>query len=101
MRISEIYEGWKNQLLPPKKLKAMIGRVSRNRRAICNVCAHHSMFHNTLRPDVHCTLCLCTLIAKTKCLSCYCPDDPPRWGAILTDEQEEEMKNEDNEGSIA
>ena len=57
------------------------------------------MFHNTLRPDAHCTICGCVLKPLTKCLSCKCDDKPPRWEAVLTDEQEEEMKDESKAGS--
>ena len=77
----------------------MIGRVSLKRRNVCNECEHHSMFHNTLRPDAHCTICGCVLKPLTKCLSCKCDDKPPRWEAVLTDEQEEEMKDESKAGS--
>ena len=58
---------------------------------ICNNCPHHSKHHNTpLRPDAHCTHCGCTLSAKTKCLSCACPIG--KWEALLTEQQEEEIK---------
>lgn len=58
---------------------------------ICNDCPFHSKHHNTpLRPDAHCTHCGCTLSAKTKCLSCACPIG--KWEALLTEQQEEEIK---------
>ena len=92
IQIDKIYEGWRNHLFPSEHLKRVINNVARKRRNICNVCEHNSVFHSTFRPDVHCTICDCTLIAKTKCLSCECPDN--RWKAMVTEEEEEEMLNE-------
>ena len=90
--ISQIYEGWRNNLLPPKELKNKIVETSRERLAICKGCEYHS--HNrknykTIRPDAHCTHCGCTLAAKTKCLSCACPLE--KWLALVTPDEEEEM----------
>lgn len=93
MRINfrEVYEGWRNHLLPPKHLKKAIESVSRRRRYICDRCEHNSKFHSTIRPDIHCMECLCTLSAKTKCLSCECPLSPPKWEAVISEEQEDEI----------
>ena len=93
MNVHEIYEGWRNHLFPPHRIANIINAVSVSRRKICNTCPHNSKFSDSIRRDVHCTLCGCTLVAKTKCLSCSCPDDPPRWKAVLTDEQEDEILN--------
>jgi len=73
MSLGQIIEGWKNHLLPEERTKAFIEHVSNQRMAICNECEHVSTKHNTIRPDVHCTNCGCTLAAKTKCLTCECP----------------------------
>ena len=35
MKLSEIYEGWRNKILPPEKLKDKIAEVSAERIAIC------------------------------------------------------------------
>ena len=94
INLSNIYEGWRNHLFPPEELKEIIKKVSRSRRRICDSCEYNSKFHKTLRFDIHCTHCECTLSAKTKCLSCSCPLSPPKWTAVLTDEQEEEIQNE-------
>ncbi len=99
INFNQIYEGWRNQLFPPDHLKKAIESVSRSRRKICNYCEHNSNYHNTLRPDIHCVLCGCTLSAKTRCLSCECPDDPPRWKAVLTDEQEDELNEKEEENN--
>ena len=73
MSLGQIIEGWKNHLLPEERKKAFIENVSNSRMDICNGCEHVSTKHKTIRPDVHCTECGCTLSAKTKCLTCECP----------------------------
>tara|TARA_R100001198_G_C5231725_1_gene210724 strand:+ start:897 stop:1193 length:297 start_codon:yes stop_codon:yes gene_type:complete len=87
IKLSEIYEGWRNNLIPPENLKDKIVEVSNERMDICNSCENHSKNHKTVRPDAHCVSCGCTLSAKTKCLSCSCPIN--KWEAVLTSEEEE------------
>lgn len=91
MNIFQIYEGWRNNLFPPEKLKEVIAETSSSRMEICNNCEYVSTKHKSIRKDVHCTDCGCTLSAKTKCLSCDCP--LKKWVALVTIEQEEEMVN--------
>ena len=82
-KIKQIAEGWKNTLAPEEAKKQLITTVSRARINICRNCQYHSRHHNTpLRPDAHCTHCGCTLSAKTKCLSCECPLDIPKWHPV-------------------
>jgi len=95
MELSKIYEGWRNKLVPPAELKDVIEKVSSERMDVCNTCEHHSenakkKGFSSMRPDIHCTNCGCTLSAKTKCLSCACPLD--KWKAVLTDKQEQEIE---------
>lgn len=73
MKLTQIYEGWKNHLLPEERTKAFIEHVSLERTSICEACDKHSSKHSTIRPDAHCVECGCTLSAKTKCLTCECP----------------------------
>ena len=73
MSLKQIYEGWKNHLLPEERKKAFIEHVSKERINVCEQCDKHSSKHITMRPDAHCTECGCTLSAKTKCLTCECP----------------------------
>jgi hypothetical protein len=68
---------------------------------ICNRCKFNSenkkatdKKFKTIRPDVHCISCGCTLSAKTACLSCSCPKK--FWMDVLSQEQENEI-NEANE----
>jgi predicted nucleic acid-binding Zn ribbon protein len=90
-KLSQIYEGWKNNLFPLDKLKDKILEVSSERMAICESCKNHSKNHKTIRPDNHCVSCGCTLSAKTKCLSCKCPID--KWSEVLTKEQEKNYES--------
>ena len=91
MNISNIYEGWRNNLFPPEELKEIITEVSLQRMEICDACEFHSKNHKTLRPDDHCTKCSCPLVTKTKCLSCSCPFN--KWEAVLTEDQQIEIEN--------
>lgn len=95
MNLSQIYEGWKNNLFPASELKDIIAQVSEERLKICDGCEHHSKNHKGVRPDAHCTNCGCTLSAKTKCLSCSCPLN--KWVAIATNEQVQEMHDASKE----
>ena len=103
MSLKEIYEGWRNHLVPPERLKEEIEKVAEERLKICETCEFNSKFHKTLRPDKHCTVCGCTLVAKVKCLSCDCPKD--KWNNVLTEEEEqhyeENVTTEDSFGSPA
>ena len=87
---SQIYEGWKNNLLPSKELRPLISPVSKERTSICEECEFHSKHHKTFRLDDHCTDCGCTLSAKTKCLSCECPKG--KWLALIEQDKEDELK---------
>ena len=100
INLEQIWEGWSNHLFPPEELKEIIKKVSRSRRRICDSCENHSKHHSSIRFDIHCIICGCTLSAKTKCLSCECPLTPPKWNAVLTDEQEEVIQNETERNNI-
>lgn len=96
MKINELYEGWRNKLIPPSDIKELIGVVGNERMEMCNACEYHSKhLKSSMRPDDYCTRCGCTLSAKTKCLSCKCPMD--YWKAVLTKKQEHEITQDDNE----
>jgi hypothetical protein len=83
MSLSKIYEGWKNHLIPDKDMEELIKEVSQVRMDICNLCDLSSINKEnyfSIRPDVHCTDCGCTLIAKTKSMASSCPKD--KWLAV-------------------
>jgi hypothetical protein len=92
---SEIYEGWRNALIPPEHLKQLIQQVSCERMEICCECEFNSKNtkKKSIRPDEHCMECGCTLSAKTKCLSCNCPLEFPKWEAVITQQQEDEIES--------
>lgn len=86
-----IWEGWKNDLIPPKKLKEFIKQTSEERLSLCRQCPNNSKFHKTLRIDEHCIHCGCPLSKLTKCLSCDCSEEKnenKKWFAVLTLEQQ-------------
>lgn len=94
MRIAQIYEGWKNSLLPAEELKEQIALARSTRMQMCEACPNHSKNHKTVRPDAHCIACGCTLSAKTACLSCHCPIH--KWEAEVVDEYDEKIKEFEN-----
>jgi hypothetical protein len=95
INFSQIYEGWKNNLFPAADMKEYIKQVGKERMSICEECEFISTKHESVRPDVHCTECGCTLAAKTKCLSCACPLN--KWKAVVSSQEEEEqLKKEVN-----
>jgi hypothetical protein len=94
LNFSEVFEGWRNKLFPPAHLKEAIEKVSQERMSICSGCKYNSKNkknYKTIRIDEHCTVCQCTLSAKTKCLSCCCPKG--YWTSVISQEQENEIKN--------
>ena len=94
LNFKQIYEGWRNKIVPPAELRDTIQQVSAERIAICNSCVFHSKNHDTpLRPDDHCTNCGCNLDAKTKCLSCDCPIR--KWTSVIQDHNEFEQFRKD------
>lgn len=95
-KLGQIYEGWKNKLLPDEALKEQIKEVTEKRLAICDGCPNHSKNHRTIRPDAHCIACGCTLSAKTACLSCVCPIN--KWLSEVTADQDEQIKKVTDNG---
>ena len=91
INFSQVFEGWRNKLIPPSQLKELIRQTGDQRMKICSECPHHSKNHKTRRPDDHCVYCGCTLSAKTKCLSCKCPIN--KWLEVATQEEDEKIQN--------
>lgn len=94
INFKQIYEGYKNLIIPSADMKVAISQVRQERLNQCFDCPFHSKFHKTpLRPDDHCTECGCNLDAKTSCLTCECPKQ--KWLAVVsTIEEEEELKKQ-------
>lgn len=78
-KLQEIYDGWKNLLIPDEEIKPHIEEVASARIKICGTCEFDSKQATTLsvidriRFDRHCTKCGCTLSAKTRSLTSSCP----------------------------
>ena len=80
MKLSEVYEGWRNDLIPPEHLKEVIKEVSSKRMKICKACIAYSPLGEgcTLPGTAPCCNnkivvdgeqgCGCPLKKKTKCL---------------------------------
>lgn len=100
LNLAQLYEGWRNKLIPPADMKEQIEQVAKERLAICDRCSHQSENrkktgrYHSIRPDVHCTECGCTLSAKTRCLACKCPIN--KWKEIMSEEQYDEIREELN-----
>lgn len=52
--------------------------------------------YNTIRLEEHCTDCGCPTASKLRCLSCSCP--LAKWGAIITKDEEEQLKEKMEDG---
>lgn len=85
-KLQEMYEGWKNLLVPDSELKPYIEKIAKKRLAICSTCEFDSSIHaSKLRLDRHCTNCGCTLAAKTRSLMSACPVG--KWDAAVIDKE--------------
>lgn len=84
-KLQEIYDGWKNFLVPDKEIEKYVEKIAQNRINICRTCPWNSRNRKTIismaRPDVHCTKCGCPEATKTRSLTSECPLDPPKWTA--------------------
>jgi hypothetical protein len=95
-KIREIAEGWRNVVMPPEKLKELITLTVEHRMKKCLVCPWHSWNSknvNALRPDAYCTKCGCTLSAKMASLRSACPLDPPKWGPVNINIEDDESNS--------
>ena len=93
-----IWEGWRNNIIPPKRIKNYILRTSKERLSVCRECEWHSSKQRTIRIDEHCTVCGCPLKALTKCLSCNCSIEEfgelPKWEAVTSFQEEEDFNEQ-------
>jgi hypothetical protein len=95
MNLQEMYDGWKNLLIPEEELKPFIEEIAAKRTKICEGCPFHSKnvevptLSTRIRFDDHCTKCGCTLSAKTRSLASSCPLEVPLWGPEVNDKQQE------------
>lgn len=69
--------------------------VAKERLAICNICEHISASKCVvIGTNPCCGVCGCSLKLKVRSLSSSCGleeiNEPPKWGPVLTEEQESE-----------
>jgi len=95
---SLIEEGLRNKFFPPKDLKQLIDDTVIERKSICYQCPFMSenakkLFnYKTQRFDKHCSKCGCNLELKTSSLNSSCPDNPPRWESVVSDDDFSNIK---------
>lgn len=94
INFKQVLEGWRNDIFHAKDMEELIHKVSSERLLICQECPHNSNRakengYKTIRPDYHCTICLCPLYKKTKCLSCECPEK--KWEAVSSVAEQDEI----------
>ena len=95
LELRKIFEGFRNSIVPPAKLKELISEVSKERLSICKDCPY-----NSTRGEIgimsKCLACGCFLIPKSKCLSCNCGLEsqklPPKWIAITSEQEDEAIQ---------
>lgn len=89
-KLAQIKEGWRNYLLPPDELKSKIEETGKAREEICLGCPFNSS-PGKINLLSFCRDCGCNLKAKTRCLKCKCPKQ--YWGEVLSEEQDEQIKD--------
>ena len=97
-KLQEMYDGWKNLLIPATELKPHIEKIAATRLNICNTCEFDSnKLVTKVRFDRHCTHCGCTLAAKTRSLISACPIG--KWTAAVKDEENGTDESNTNENT--
>lgn len=92
-------EGWRNDILPPSKMKEAILQMSEERLSICRDCPHDSLNKGIshLVKGEHCTLCGCPLAKKTKSPTSQCPLSPPKWESYMNLGEYEKLNKQNDE----
>jgi hypothetical protein len=99
----EIYEGWKNDLLPKDSLRELIKQVSEERNSICVKCKAYDTTgtgcaiwgtapccNKNVKSETGESGCGCPLKKKQKALQARCPWG--KWDAIVTEKEAENIK---------
>lgn len=64
-KVKEIYEGWKNLLIPDEEIEM----IAKTRIDICNACP----FKQEMLLIDCCSLCHCPIVSKARSLDSECP----------------------------
>jgi hypothetical protein len=76
-----IYEGWRNHLFPPEKLREFLKQLSEARLQECRPCAFNTT-KGSVKEWSRCKECGCALIAKSKAPAKACGIG--KWKAVAT-----------------
>ena len=100
LKFKEIFEGWRNLIMPPEEIKSIIEEVASERELICKGCPFFSVNaklndYKTFRTDDHCTKCGCPIKAKARSLSSQCPMG--YWTNVISEEEAYELNKKINE----
>jgi len=87
-----ILEGIKNAIFTKEDVEI----IAAKRMAICNACP--SIGTNCIAPGTQpcCGECGCSLAFKTRALAASCAHENPKWHAILTTDEEDQLNNQLN-----
>lgn len=91
--ICQILEGVSNTI----SKKEHIEKIAESRMYSCRTCQHFDIEGtNCMVPGTQpcCSICGCNLKFKTRSLSSECPHPVKRWGAVLTQEEEDKLYND-------
>lgn len=92
--LRQISEGLKNSVFK----KEHVEQIAEARMKVCEECPHIDLEGSTcMVPGTQpcCGICGCKLSLKVRCLSCECPDEEfSRWSSVMTQEKEDELKEE-------
>lgn len=86
----QILEGIKNTVMRDE----FVEKIAAKRQKICDSCVRKDVEGaSCIIPGSQpcCNLCGCTLKIKLRSLSTDCPD--LKWGAVITEEEEDELNN--------
>jgi hypothetical protein len=98
----QIAEGIKNNIFRQDHVEA----IAEERMKSCKTCAFLDKEGNDCDvPGTQpcCGICGCSLALKLRSLSTSCPDNKPKWFALVTEEQEDQINyqinNQDQDGN--
>lgn len=90
----QILEGMKNTMFKNQ----MVEEIAQHRMQICQQCSLYTMQNEgcvvagtTPCCDERMGGCGCSLAIKTRSLSSSCPLSPPKWEAVLSQEEEDQL----------
>lgn len=86
-KAKEIIDGWMHLAFKNDAVE----KIATARLNICNTCEYNSRRKNSLRPDVHCMKCGCTLASKVRSMESECPIG--KWPSIKQNNEKQEIRD--------